>query len=200
MAEIEWKDIKGYAGVYQVSDSGEVRRIYKNGKIKILTSFTRKNKRTRFVKLTINGNPKDVQVHKIVAETFIGLAPLGYVLYHKNGMHTDNCVENLGFISRQKLGKKTGATGRRKGVAKINANGDIIEFYSSARECGKRNYMSYQTIMDRCNGKCKKAFAPDGYEYAWEDDEISIKEAIKRIEKHYNGIFIPKAEQKEMMW
>ncbi len=41
--------------------------------------------------------------------------------------------------------------------------------------------MSYQTIMDRCNGKIKKTTpAPDGFEYAWDDDR-SINETMNRI-------------------
>lgn len=35
--------------------------------------------------------------------------------------------------------------------------------------------------MDRCNNNVKRAFAPDGYEYAWEDDARSVNNAIKRM-------------------
>jgi hypothetical protein len=45
--------------------------------------------------------------------------------------------------------------------------------------------MSHQTIIDRCNGKCKSAFAPDGYAYAWEDSEVSMKRALNKI-REYN--------------
>lgn len=54
--------------------------------------------------------------------------------------------------------------------------------YQVDREAARENYMSYQTIIDRCNGKCKSAFAPDGYAYAWEDSEVSMKHAIRNIE------------------
>ena len=53
--------------------------------------------------------------------------------------------------------------------------------------------MSRQTVTDRCNGKCKKAFTPDGYEYAWEDKEVSMRAAIRRIEQS-NG-YMPKAPE-----
>ena len=59
--------------------------------------------------------------------------------------------------------------------------GLIVDVYSSARKAARENYMSYQTIMDRCNGKCKSAFAPDGYAYAWEDSEVSMKHALNKI-------------------
>ena len=42
--------------------------------------------------------------------------------------------------------------------------------------------MSYQTIIDRCNGKVKSAFAPDGFAYAWEDSEVSMRKTLRKIE------------------
>lgn len=71
--------------------------------------------------------------------------------------------------------------------------GEIVDVYSSAREAAKKNFMSRQTITDRCNGKCKGAFAPDGYAYAWEDSEVSMKHAIKKIEQETG--YMPKARQ-----
>lgn len=42
--------------------------------------------------------------------------------------------------------------------------------------------MSYQTIASRCNGKVKSAFAPDGYAYAWEDSEVSMRNTLRKLE------------------
>lgn len=47
--------------------------------------------------------------------------------------------------------------------------------------------MSYQTIIDRCNGGCKSAFAPDGFAYAWEDSRVSMRNALKKIESAKQG-------------
>ena len=58
--------------------------------------------------------------------------------------------------------------------------------------------MSYQTIADRCNGKCKSAFAPDGYAYAWEDEKVSMRNAIAKIEKEEG--YMPKAKNIEFEW
>ena len=66
-------------------------------------------------------------------------------------------------------------------MAKIDSNGEIVDVYTSARQAAKSNFMSYQTVIDRCNGKCKSAFAPDGYAYAWEDSEVSMKHALSKI-------------------
>lgn len=187
-----WKDIKGYEGKYQVSYSGQIRRLYKSRKPRILTPYkrstgSRARRTTRdrlFIGLTDSkGKRKEIMVHQIVAEHFLGKPPKpDMVPYHINKCVKDNWASNLAYIDRRTLGKKTGASSRRQPVVKINKDGEIVEAYSSAREAGRQNYMSYQTINDRCNNKVKKAFAPDGYEYAWENKEVSINHALMRIE------------------
>ena len=126
-------------------------------------------------------------IQHIVAKTFLGEAPSGCVAYHKNGCQSDNYVNNIVYISRQELGKKTGANSRKQSVVKIDKSGQIVDVYKSARECGRQNYMSYQTIIDRCNGKCKSAFAPDGYAYAWEDSEVSMRRTLENIRRSCKG-------------
>ncbi|MFR5969593.1 MAG: hypothetical protein ACLUGF_00520 [Clostridium sp.] len=58
--------------------------------------------------------------------------------------------------------------------------------------------MSYQTIIDRCNRKCKSAFAPDGYAYAWDDKESSMRYALRKIE--IEDGYMPKAPDVESEW
>ena len=94
--------------------------------------------------------------------------------------------------------KKTGAKSKRKTVAKINCYGEIEDVYSSAREAARKNYLSYQTVIDRCNGKCKMAYAPDGYAYAWEDDKVSMRNALAKIEKEEG--YMPKARNLQFEW
>ncbi|MEF9840254.1 MAG: hypothetical protein RR791_04805, partial [Lachnospiraceae bacterium] len=74
---------------------------------------------------------------------------------------------------------------------KIDGTGEVVEFYTSAREAGRKNYMNNQTITDRCNGRCKSAFAPDGFAYAWEDSEASMRRTIRAIELEKG--YMPKA-------
>ena len=181
-----WKDVEGYDGKYQVDREGRIRRVYSSGKTRLLQPFCKKtssNKRL-VVNLTMDGKAKEVTLIQIVARTFLGEPPKGYIPYHKNGCQSDNYVNNIAYISRKERGRKTGPQSRKQSVAKINSNGEIVDFYSSARECARQNYISRQAITDRCNGKCKSAFAPDGYAYAWEDSEASMKRALNKIRKY----------------
>ena len=184
-----WKDIQGFNGRYQISYSGQVRRVYLNGKTKLMAQFKKAGKSKKifrdrlFVHLTDdNGKSHQLAVLSLMAKHYLGQSKPGQVPYHINRCVMDNWASNIEYIDRKKLGELTGVSSRRQTVIKINADCETVDCYSSAREAGRQNYMSYQTIMDRCNDKVKKAFAPDGYEYAWEDKEVSVRKAIRRIE------------------
>ncbi len=188
-----WKDIPGYDGKYQADMEGNIRRIYQSGKTRLMTPYHKKMSGSQrlVVKMTRDKKAKEEIMVQIMAKTFLGNPLPGHVPYHKNGCQEDNYIQNIAYISRRDLGKLTGRNAKRQPVAKIDASGEIVEVYSSARECARKNYMSYQTIIDRCNGKCKSAYAPDGYAYAWDDKEVSMRNAIRKIERE-NG-YMPKS-------
>lgn len=200
-----WKDVRGYDGKYQVSYCGEVRRVFPSGKTRLMTPYkktgTKHQKILRdrlFVKLTDDsGKPKEVAMLKIVSEAFLPPPKPGEVPYHINGVVTDNWVSNIGYISRSELGKKTGHISKAQAVIRIDKSGELVDTYRSAREAAKHCFMSYQTIIDRCNGFYKKGgkkhgfksiFAPDGFAYSWDEDKyinktlIQIQEEMKNTE------------------
>ena len=68
----EWKDIKGYEGLYQVSNLGRVKSLNyrRTGNEKILSLRKHKNGYV-YIGLSKNGKTKHLRVHRLVAETFI---------------------------------------------------------------------------------------------------------------------------------
>jgi hypothetical protein len=54
-------------------------------------------------------------------------------------------------------------------VLKVNQEGEVIACYRSAREAARRNYVSYQTVLDRCHNKTKNPFWLDGYSYVFDN-------------------------------
>lgn len=174
-----WRRVPGYGGVYEISDMGNVRSWRWRGTARakrphLMTQYIRKhgrsaNGRTLFVKLTDEkGVGRERTVLGLMVETWLGGNRPGRVPYHKNGDLADNWVGNIAFASRRELGRKTGAKAGRVPVVKVTPDGEIVAAYSSAREAAKANNMSYQTVLDRCNGKVKKPFALDGHTYQFE--------------------------------
>lgn len=174
----EWYDIPGYNGKYQINYYGKIRRALKHGRYKELHPYVKCSNRRLAVKL----NCKERDVLSLMRDTFIGQVPKGYVLYHKNGIITDPALYNIGMITRKELGRLTGTWNNcETSVVKINSDGEVVDFYKSVREAGRKNHMSYQTILDRINGKVKSLYAPDGYVYV-KDTDGEINKAIRRIE------------------
>ena len=173
-----WYDIPGYDGKYQINYSGEIRRKLKKG-WKMLHPYRKKANGRTAVKL----NCKEQVVMKLMQITFIGDLPEGKVIYHKNGIITDDTLNNIGITTRQELGRLTGrGNGRSMVVVKISENGEIVEYYRSVREAGRMNHMSYQTVRNYVKGTAKGVFAPDGYAYCMDDDR-QIGKTIRRIER-----------------
>lgn len=97
--EEKWEWIKGYEGLYQISDKGRLKSFRKNKNGQILSN-TDKNGWY----LTVNlfdelKRRKTARIHVLVAQTFIGEIGRGYHVHHKDGNKQNNNVENLEIIS-----------------------------------------------------------------------------------------------------
>lgn len=176
--EEQWRDIPGCGGLYQASTAGRIRKAWpKSGKRTPVAQYPKKSRRKPagkkilYVHLTMaDGRRIERPVLKLIAETFCEV-PAGCAAVHRNGMRSDNSAENIVFLSNKDLGYRYGAKASRRPVCKVDPEGNIIEVYSSARAAGRANHMSYQTILDRCNGKVKNPTALDGFNYAWDEGE-----------------------------
>ena len=126
MEEI-WKDIKGYEGLYQVSNLGRVKSL---GRIIIRTDGKKKNIKERILKPRLNSNGylcvgfsnnakvKPQYVHRLVAQTFIPIPEhlkdipiekleVGHLKTMPNGLEdkTANEVWNLAWMSKSENSK-----------------------------------------------------------------------------------------------
>ena len=119
MQEI-WKDIKGYEGLYQVSNLGRVKR---TGKYRNQFTSWESNKDLKlkegtniylYVDLSKDNKVKRYLVHRLVMEAFID-NPNGYKeVNHKDGNKKNNKVENLEWCTRNENLKHSIDTGLRK--------------------------------------------------------------------------------------
>ena len=94
MKEEIWKDVVGYSN-YEVSNLGNVRN--KTTK-KLLSQKIGRDGRYLSVYLSENGNENTKRVHRLVAESFLGVNP-GLVVNHIDGNKLNNNVDNLEWCS-----------------------------------------------------------------------------------------------------
>lgn len=110
MEEI-WKDIKGYEGIYQVSNTGKIKsldRIIYQDKDGLTYSRLIKGKVLKYnydkqgyllVHLCINGIRKCFKVHRLVAEAFIENVEQKQYVNHIDGNKKNNVMNNLEWVT-----------------------------------------------------------------------------------------------------
>ena len=109
MEEI-WRDIKGYEGLYQVSNLGRVKSLERdyisaNGGIRHIDEHYLKQAKTEkgYLRVTLlkNGKRSSKQVHRIVGEAFISNPDNKPQIDHINGDKTLNIVSNLRWATNR---------------------------------------------------------------------------------------------------
>ena len=100
---IIWKPISGFEGLYEVSNTGEVRSVDRIVETKYKNNYIEKFYKGKRIKgspnpsghLTVTlPDRKKKYIHTIVLETFVGQSE-GMLCRHLNGNPADNRVENL---------------------------------------------------------------------------------------------------------
>lgn len=152
-----WRQVSGWP--YSVSDLGRVRNDRTNH---ILTPSPHSHGYHK-VSLCCEGHRRDVYVHHLVLNEFVGPAADEEECNHKNGDKADNRLENLEWVTRGQNAKHavhTGlyipARGTRIGVAKLNPEAvKVIRFLSArgktAAELARAHGVSQRTVKQVIN-------------------------------------------------
>jgi len=120
-----WKDIQGYAGIYQVSNIGNVKN---TTDIKMLKPQKATNG-YRHVYLSAFGKAIKFFIHRLVASAFIPNPENKKTVNHINGIKHDNRVENLEWNTHSEnikhafntgLHVPTPLKGDKNGMAKLS--------------------------------------------------------------------------------
>lgn len=107
MAQELWKPITGYENSYAISNQGRVksllRRIVRtNGRPQTIPERILKPSRPGgYCQVQLwSGNSFEARyVHCLVMEEFVGPAPKGHEVNHKDGSLTNNCLSNLEYLT-----------------------------------------------------------------------------------------------------
>jgi len=154
-----WGDIPGYVGMYQASTSGRVRScsryVFRRGRCGELHALYRPaklltpKKRGEYlaVKLWRPDGGVFYSVHRIVAETFLGV--LGDEVNHKDEDKYNNSLENLEWCDKSYNQRYS------KGPTLIATRYEQQVIVKGVREMAKELGVGRSSIQRMLSGKCK---------------------------------------------
>ena len=186
-----WKDVKGFEGIYQISNLGRFRsldrRVYQK---KRGNKFVKQIYKGKIIKgwiqntgyLTVDIKGKKCSIHRLVAEHFIENTMNKEQVNHIDGNKLNNRVDNLEWCTIKENVQHAFKTGlmdnakkiiplmkvRAKIINQYDLNGNYIRSFKGSIEA--QNYLNKSgikvnatNIRHVCNGKRKKAGG-----YYWE--------------------------------
>lgn len=156
----EWKDIAGYAGLYQISNAGRIRAYSKmRGPVRLRARIlkTRINQHGYIQKTLVNENGRKTwDIHRLVAMAFIPNPENKPCVDHINTDKTDNRVENLRWVTysenamnpitnarqRKRIGPLSGKYGKlhpaSKSISQYTKDGLFICSFGSIAEAQRK--------------------------------------------------------------
>ena len=163
----EWKWIKGYEGIYQISNLGRIKSFHKDKSNGFILSVKNSNG-WYLTALLRDKNKRDTKrIHQLVAEHFIGEIPKGYHVHHKDGNKQNNNVENLEIIhpkqhrletAKQKPGLCTGMNNynqfvRPRHIRQYDLNGHFIAEYPNSKIASANTGVCSRNILQVASRK-----------------------------------------------
>ena len=169
MKEEIWCPIKGFEGLYEVSDKGRVKSL-KYGKERMLMQV-RDSGGYLVVNLYKNSEKKMYYVHRLVSQAFIPNQNNLPEVNHKDENKTNNYVQNLEWCT-DKYNTNYGTRNQRvsdklsKPVLQYEKSGAFVREWKSMQDVQRNLNYGQCNISRCCNGILKTAY---GYIWKFKD-------------------------------
>lgn len=177
-----WKDIKGFEGLYQVSNMGRVKSLgrlvaTKNGKTycvkeKIMSIHIDKQGYQCVHLRKSGGFQYEKKIHQLVGIAFIPNPDNKPFIDHINTIRDDNRIENLRWctskensnnsltkikMSSSQKGKTGVISNHHKSIMQFDINGNLLKQWDTITEAAKCTGTNRTSIVSCANGKYKMA-------------------------------------------
>lgn len=153
-----WKPVKGFEGLYEVSNLGRVKSIERNGTKGIV--LKQHIDRYGYMKVVLHKNdrPHYFTAHRLVASAFLNNPEGKKTVDHIDCNRTNNCVDNLRWTTMHENLLHSHRLGRQKWNAKPliakSPTGQVLRF-NSQHEAEKGTGVSQTNIGKCANGQIK---------------------------------------------
>lgn len=162
-----YKAIKGYEGIYEINEFGQVRSVDRIVKLKDGGIRKRQGKELKLftnelgysiIRLQKNGIAKTYIVHRLVAEAFLPNPNNLPEIHHLNHDRKDNRIQNLMWVSRSgQRDEHWRATQSKIKGTRLRVIGDGIDkIYNSAREVERELGIDRTSVMKVAKGIYKQ--------------------------------------------
>ena len=187
MQEEKWLPVVGYEGLYEVSEFGRIRSLFRYKKILKWNIHHRTGYAS--VQLFRNKVGTRILVHRLVAMAFIDNPFAFPQVNHKDENKLNNAAENLEWTSveeNMRYGTRTSrqrastdySVEERKMVARRNGQvvakailqikeGAVVAEYDSAKSASRKTGISHSHICECATGKSRKTAG--GYEWKYKN-------------------------------
>jgi hypothetical protein len=155
----EWKDIAGYEGLYQVSNLGKIKRLFKNGKEHALIGKKDKDGYI-VVSLSKNQKKKYCRLHRVVADAFLSNPDGKPQINHKDRNKQNNTVANLEWVTASENTVHCFATGRdvfKRPVLQYDKNMVLVACWNSIKEASRKTGVDISNLCACCRGRLKSS-------------------------------------------
>ena len=170
-----WKELKGYEGLYQISDKGRVLSVARNTTKGGIRKAVPDKDGYLCVDLFKNNKRKNCKIHRLVALSFLEKEDGKNIVNHKDENKQNNCVENLEWCDveynntynhrQEKINAR-----KRKPICGVATDGTKV-FFPSVSEASKQLHISRRNIQFALSGKQKTAG-----EYRWYVEKEGAKQ------------------------
>ncbi len=155
----EWKDVKGYEGIYLVSNFGRVMSLFREvwggkGFYKIKTRLIKpaaNEKGYKIVTLSKNGKHRTFKVHRLVASAFINNSENKPQVNHIDGNKLNNNSDNLEWCTNSENQLHSIRLGLRKST--VIDTDLLFDMFINQNMTSREIAEKLDTTMDTVRGK-----------------------------------------------